>query len=126
MQSKRGFKVVEVLAVFSVALLELGRMQIAASQASSAAGRLSRATALAQGKIEELLALPYNSALLRDETHVGQTTSYVEPLPPLGYNVTWEVDTNTPVMGTKTVNLRVTWNNRGKPKSFQSAFYKTQ
>ena len=128
MKTTKGFTLVEVLvamAVFSVALLELGRMQIVASQVSSAAGRLTRATALAQDKLEQLMALPYTDAMLSDLTPVGQTTTYTDPNPPQGYTVTWRVDADTPTTGVKTINLTVTWQNRGKkPKSFNLAFYK--
>ena len=129
MKTNKGFTLVEVLvamAVFSVALLQLGSMQIAASQVSSAAGRLTRATALAQDKIEQLQALPYNDATLDDSTPVGQTTPHTEPNPPQGYTITWNVDADTPVAGVKTINLNIAWNNRGKPKTFNLAFYKEQ
>jgi prepilin-type N-terminal cleavage/methylation domain-containing protein len=127
MKTNKGFTLVEVLvamAVFSAALLALGRMQIVASQVSAAAGRLTRATALTQDKVEQLLALPYTNALLDDQTPVGQKTTYTDPNPPKGYTITWDVDADTPVAGVKTINLKVAWNNRGNPKSFQLAFYK--
>lgn len=134
MQTDRGLTLVEVLVamvVFSVALLELGRMQIIASHVSSAAARLSRATALAQDKIEQLMAVAYDHALLADLTPVGQTTVYTDPNPPQGYTVRWSVDADTPRAEVKTVNVVVEWKNRGKgqnaqgsPKDFQLVFYK--
>ena len=126
-KTNNGFTLVEVLVatvVFSIALLGLARMQIVAGQVSSAAGRLTRATALAQDKIEQLLALPYTDPALVDQTPVGQATTYTEPNPPQGYTIMWSVDADTPNAGIKTINLRVAWNNRGKPKSFNLAFYK--
>lgn len=127
MKTNKGFTLVEVLVamtVFSVALLELGRMQIVASHVSSAAGRLTRATALAQDRLEQLMALPSDDALLSDLTPVGQTTAYTDPNPPQGYTITWNVDANNPTVGMATINLTVAWQNRGKPKSFTSAVYK--
>src|SRR5436309_436775 len=124
MQTNKGFTLIEVLiamTVFSVAILGLGRLQVVASQVNSAAGRLTRATALAQDKAEQLLALPYGDALLADLTPVGQSTPHSDPNPPQGYTIKWQVDADTPTTGIKIINLTVAWNNRGKPKSFTLA-----
>lgn len=124
-----GITMMEVLVamtVFSVAFLHLGRMQLVAKYQGSDAGRLTRATALAQDRIEQLQALPFNSPLLVDNTVVGQTTAYTEPNPPVGYMITWTVDNGTPTANVMTVNLRITWQNRGRMKTFELPFYKQQ
>ncbi len=127
-QSEKGFSLVEVLmalAIFSLAFAELGRMQLTAIQANATSGRLTRMTALAQAKIEQLMAVPYTDPSLADLTVMGQTTPYEDRNVPPGYSMRWRVDTDTPFVGVKTVNLTVTWQNRGKAaKTFTLDFYK--
>lgn len=117
-------EVLVAMAIFSGAILALGSMQLAASNANTAAGRLSRATALAQDKAEQLMALAYDHASLRDLTPAGESTSYTDANPPAGYTVIWTVDQDRPAAGTKTVNITVTWKNRERDKTFSLAFYK--
>ncbi|MGE3537587.1 MAG: prepilin-type N-terminal cleavage/methylation domain-containing protein [Candidatus Tectimicrobiota bacterium] len=127
MHMAKGFTLLEVLvaiAVFSTAILAVGRMQITASQVSTAAGRLSRATALAQDTAEHLMGLAYSHELLRDQTPTGQTTSYTGANAPTGYTVTWNVDDDELATGVKTVNVMVSWRNRDQPRTFSLAFYK--
>jgi type IV pilus assembly protein PilV len=130
MRDERGVSLIEVLvalSILSIGLLALAQMQIAAGRVSAAAGRLTRATALAQERVEQLLALPYTDASLVDTTVVGQTTTYTDAAAPQGYTVSWTVDTDSPGAGVKTVNLTVSWRNRGgKAKTFNMAFYKVQ
>jgi prepilin-type N-terminal cleavage/methylation domain-containing protein len=128
--TEEGFTLVEVMiamVVLAVALLELGRMQIAAIQVNAAATRLTRGTTIAQDRVEQLMALPFNDDTLRDDDPaVGQTTSHSDPNPPQGYTVTWEVDRDTPAAGTMTVTVTVSWRNLGKtPKEFHLAFFKS-
>ena len=128
MQGEKGFTLVEVLVamvVFSLAILAVGKMQIVAMQVTSAASRLTRGTTIAQDKIEQLMALPYTDDLLKDDfIEVGQVTTHTDLNPPQGYTITWRVDQDTPSAGVKTINLTVTWKNRGQPKSFSLAFFK--
>jgi type IV pilus assembly protein PilV len=128
MQGEKGFTLVEVLVamvVFSLAILAVGKMQIVAMQVTSAASRLTRGTTIAQDTIEQLMALPYTDILLNDDaTEVGQVTTHTDANPPQGYSITWSVDQDTPSAGVKTINLTVTWKNRGQPKSFSLAFFK--
>jgi hypothetical protein len=90
------------------------------------ASRLTQGTTLAQDRAEQLLALPYNDPALADTTDPGIFTSYPDPNPPQGYTIIWEVDTDAPSTGVKTINIYVTWKNKaGQPKSFNLAVQKS-
>lgn len=129
MKMETGFTLSEVLValvVLSLGLLGLEGMHIAATQANAIASRLTQATTLAQERAELLIALPYNDPALVDTTGKGSFTSYTEPHPPQGYSIRWEVDTDVPSAGIKTVNIYVTWKNKASPpKSFNLSVQKS-
>ena len=127
MQDEKGLTLLEVLVamvVLSLGLLALAKMQITAIQVNAISGRLTQGTAFAQDKVEQLMALPYADAKLDDQTPVGEFTTYTETRPAQGYTITWTVDQDTPAVGVKTINLKVTWSNRGRQKTFLLAFFK--
>ena len=128
-QMEKGFTLCEVLVanvVLSLGLLGLETMHIAAIQVNTIASRMTQATTLAQERAELLMALPYNDPALADTTSQGSFTSYTDPQPPQGYTIRWEVDTDTPSGGTKTINIYVTWKNKAsQPKSFNLSVQKS-
>ena len=123
----KGFTLSEVLVaivVLSIGLLGLESMHIAAIQVNSIASRLTQGTTLAQDRAEQLMALDYNDPLLADTTGPGVMTSYTDPNTPQGYTIRWEVDTNVPSIGVKTINIFVTWKNLKASKSFSLSVQK--
>ena len=111
--TEKGFTLSEVLVaivVLSLGLLGLGSMHLAAIQVNTIASRLTQATTLAQDRAEQLMALPYDNAMLADTTAPGTFTSYPDNLAPEGYTISWRVDTDSPSVGVKTINIFVTWN----------------
>jgi type IV pilus assembly protein PilV len=123
MQDEKGLTLLEVLVamvVLSLGLLALTKMQITAIQVNAASGRLTQATAIAQDKLEQLMALPYDDPQLDDD----DLTPHTETRPAQGYTITWRVDQDALAVGVKTINLTVTWSNRGQPKTFSLAFFK--
>jgi len=126
MQNEKGLTLPEVLVamvVLSLGLLALAKMQITATQVNAASGRLTQGTAIAQDKVEQLMALPYDDAKLDDQTPVGEVTTYTETRPAQGYTITWRVDQDT-ATSVKTINLQVTWSDLGRQKTFSLAFFK--
>ena len=127
--TEKGFTLGEVLVamvVFSVALLGLARMQIGAIQVNTIASRLTQGTTLAQDRVEQLMALPYNDPTLADTTAKGTFTSYTDPNPPQGYTIRWDVDTDVPSTGIKTINIFVTWKNKAsQTKTFSLSVQKS-
>jgi prepilin-type N-terminal cleavage/methylation domain-containing protein len=127
--AEKGFTLTEALVamvVLSLGLLALESMHIAAIQVNTIASRLTQGTTLAQDRAEQLMALPYNDLVLADTTGPGIFTSYTDPNPPQGYIIRWEVDTDAPSTGIKTINIYVTWKNKaGQLKSFNLAVQKS-
>jgi prepilin-type N-terminal cleavage/methylation domain-containing protein len=127
--TEKGFTLTEALVamiIFSLGLLGLERMHIAAIQVNTIASRLTQGTTLAQDRAEQLLALPYNDPALADTTDPGIFTSYTDPNPSQGYTIRWEVDADAPSAGVKTNNIYVTWKNKaGQSKNFNLALQKS-
>ena len=86
---------------------------------------------MAKSQVERLMAIPYDDPLLADTTPAGSVTSYPnlghpDPSPPpQGYTITWEVDTDVPSAGLKTINIFVTWKNLKVSKTFSLSMRKS-
>jgi type IV pilus assembly protein PilV len=104
--NEKGFSLLEVLisiVVLSIGLLGVANMQVVAIRINDNANRLTQATTITQDKVEELMALPFDTLTSNEDTNEG-------------YAVQWQVDDNAD--GTKTINVNTTWVNSGAPKSF--------
>ena len=127
--AEAGFTLVEVIiAIFllTVGILAMASMQATALQGNSFAGNISESNSLCQYKIEELMALPYDHADLEDLNAGPTTTAYVDPSPPEGYVITWEVDADNPVPDTKEIEVKVAWTQRGHDKETVFTSYKSK
>lgn len=121
-------EVIVAISILTVGLLAVASMQISAIQGNSLAGRLTTGTSLAQDKIEELLLLPYTFTfthpdLIDNNTHGGP---HVEPNPPSGYTIRWDVTDNIPFGNTKSITVTVTWRDKGVYKTTTLSSYKSR
>ena len=110
-----GFTILEVMvaiSILAIGLLAVFSGQNMAIQGNNRANRLTEAMTLAQDKVEELLALPYDD--------VDATGSPVND--PGGYTITWVVD-DTVVTNAKLITVKVTGN--GLRKSLEVKSIKT-
>lgn len=88
------------LVVFGIGLLSLLQLAPRASSYGVQARRVSEAMNFAQGKLEELKALPLNDAALDAGTHVDTAD--------LGnFQRRWTVTDDTPMAGMREVTVRV-------------------
>jgi prepilin-type N-terminal cleavage/methylation domain-containing protein len=131
LRDDKAFTLVEVLIammVLSVGLLELGRMQIVAIQVTSAANRLTQGTNIAQDRIEQLMALPFDHLNLVDisPTDAALWTEYTDPNPPEGFTVVWRVNDQTTTPPTKAVNVFTTWTQFRTTKNVTFSFVKSR
>ena len=110
-----GFTILEVMvaiSILAIGLLAVFSGQNMAIRGNDRANRLTEAMTLAQDKVEELLALPYDD--------VDATGSPVND--PGGYTITWVVD-DTVVTNAKLITVTVTGN--GLRKSLEVKSIKT-
>jgi type IV pilus assembly protein PilV len=129
LREESGFTIVEVLigiVILAVGLLGVAALQVSAMRTNSFAGNLSEANSYAQGKMEDLIALPYDHADLNDtEEDVGTPTDFNDPSPPPGYTISWTVDVDNPIPDTKQVRVSVSWVERGQSKSTVMTTFKS-
>ncbi len=115
---EKGFTLIEVMltiAIFSIGILAVGAMQVTAGLKENSARDYSVAYTLASDKIESLLLLPYNNALLTP----GSEAAAEQVGPGSKYTRSYQVTQNT---STKTISVTVTW--AGGSKSVVLRFLK--
>ena len=102
-----GFTILEVMiaiSILAIGLLAVFSGQNMAIRGNDRASHLTEGMTLAQDKMEELLALPYDD--------VDATGSPVND--PAGYTITWTVN-NGPINNTLLINVTVTGRDLRKP-----------
>jgi Tfp pilus assembly protein PilV len=109
-KSQRGLTLLEAaisLAIFAYVVSALSMLTVSSMRSNSNAKRYTMASALAQGKIEDLRAAGYNALApsgspesLDSNGNAGGTVMY---------NRAWTVQNATPVADTKTVDVTVSW-----------------
>lgn len=112
-KKEQGFTIIEVLmaiSIFAIGLLAVATMQYGAIRVNSTASKVTIRSTYAQDRLEQLAALPFTHAFLTDtDADVGDFTSHDDQAnDPPGYAITWRVDDNNPIQGTKLIEVTVT------------------
>jgi prepilin-type N-terminal cleavage/methylation domain-containing protein len=107
MNSQKGFGLIEVmiaLVLFGIGISFAMRALPESNVATTRGRNITKATNLAQQKIEELLSTPYDNADLNAGAHA-------DPDNPIDVHFTrnWVVTDDSPVQGMKEVDVTVTW-----------------
>lgn len=108
-----GFTLIEMLiavSILSAGLLALGSMQVSAIGGNAHSANVTEGSTLAADRLEKLIALPYTHADLTSGAHV-------DPSPPAGRTVRWNIVDNAPLLNTKTITLTVQWTDHEIQKS---------
>jgi prepilin-type N-terminal cleavage/methylation domain-containing protein len=133
----QGFTLVEIMiamAIFLIGFLAVGSMQISAVNGNASARMRTSASILAGDIIEQLMRCPYESSAC---SIIRPDYSHIDPLgfgdhgpfdddpdgdgPDGAYQVRWTV-ANGPEPNSKTIDVIVGWQKRGKDNSVQYSF----
>jgi type IV pilus assembly protein PilV len=146
-KNNRGFTLVEILVaitIFAIGLLAILRLQLTTIQGNAKAQAITEGTATAQGLIEDILRLDYSHPWLDDDDGdgTGQDADKngtdddggnfgLDDIPadqevPIGdYTCHVNVAMDHPLDNAKTVNVIVTWQERGVSRSTSYMTVKT-
>jgi len=126
--NQSGFTLLEVLiaiSILTVGLLGVAQMQIMGITGNYFSGNTTAALTLAEEKMEDLLGKSYTDADLNDDepgnnanltsiTTIDHEELNIDETGQVGggiYHRIWNVADDTPILGTKTVAVIVTWDN---------------
>lgn len=132
MADEKGFSLIEVLfgvMIFAFGMLGVAAMLTATVRDNSFSSGLSEATMLASSQLDVLLAVPYGSAGLLDGSGTnngsvglvdgtvaqpGTVSDFSSPNQGKNgkFTLSWNVSVDDPVVGNKTINVIVTWNDK--------------
>lgn len=116
----RGFTLLELmitLVVLAIGVLALGQLMPAGSRAMNRSRSVTSGTAFAAQKLEDLKALAWTDASLAAGTHTDTSGKYAR---------TWIITDNTPLAGTKKVEVTVSWPSSSGTRSTVVRTYLTQ
>ena len=128
-KNEKGFTLLEVIvaiSILTIGLLAVASMQVSAIRGNASAYGITEGTSWASDQVEKLMVLPYDHADLQDKDEDGSAgledaTEAMDDnpnTPPTHgkYKVYWNVAVDDTAVGTKTVNVIVTWTDHGIQK----------
>ena len=101
-----GFSIIEcliALSIFTIGILAVATLVLSSIGENASARRITEATALAEARLEQLMALPYSDIVADQETQGA-------------YTVGWEVIEGDIVAETKSIIVTVSWWFQGKQR----------
>jgi len=143
---EQGFTLVELLvsmAIFAFGVLAVVNMQYVSTTTNLKSRHVTEGAVIAQSKVEELMGLDYDDALLEETvvdgdldsgsgSTIGKTITeeldttdhqdYADPL----YKLGWNVKPDYPFNDTKTVRVIVKWTDKGIKKNFSLDLVKSR
>ena len=112
LSNQNGFTLLELLialTILTIGLLGLAGLHIAAIQGNVSGFKISTATAVAQERIEELKALDETDPDLSAGAHADDCSVIQCVIQGITYNRSYTIQDNTPISGTSTMTLTITW-----------------
>ncbi|MFH1154340.1 MAG: prepilin-type N-terminal cleavage/methylation domain-containing protein [Pseudomonadota bacterium] len=111
-----GFTLIEVmigLAIFSIGILGLTKMQISSIKGNDTAREFTEGATGATDRIEALMSLSFDDpGLVNGDTVKGK------------YAISWIVDVPDPNLKLKKITMAVNWDDNGKARTFSAEYYK--
>jgi prepilin-type N-terminal cleavage/methylation domain-containing protein len=115
--NNQGFSLIEVLVamvIFSIGIIGVGKMQIAAIHGNASGRGVNDTVYQATDQIEKILLLPYDDdSLTAGITHSPDAVEAID-----GYTLSWVVVDDSPVEGNKMVTITVTPTGQFSHRSF--------
>jgi prepilin-type N-terminal cleavage/methylation domain-containing protein len=147
-KKEEGYTLVEVLIALGIlgfGLMAVATMQVTAIKTNARASGLSQGLTLAQGKVEELMNLPYSALVILDDDLDGTNqdadndgndddggnfglddTTGADGSEASGrYTIYWNVAVNEPAANSSRIRVIVIWTEREKDKRISLDFIKT-
>lgn len=121
--NQEGFTLIEILiaiTIFAIGMLAVGSMQVSGIQGNATAKGLTGASLWAADRIEKLMPLDYEDAMLDPAGNPHGPVSVDGGR----YAIEWQVTQDLPVVNIKAIKITVSWQDRNRNKSLDYNFYK--
>ncbi len=130
-----GFTLIELLiaiAIFTIGILSVNAMQIAAIGGNSTANRITESTSWTCDRMESLIGLDYDDSDLKDNTDdgdsglddTGDDADGKLTSPDGNYKIYWNISEDYPFPGVKTINVITISQEKGITKSVSITYMK--
>jgi len=118
--NEAGFTMIEILitiSIFAVGMLAVASMQVSGIHGNATANALTGAAAWGADSLEQLLVKPYDNIDLDPGDHPEEIKGR--------YTISWSVTENDVMINSKTIRVKVSYSDRGKPRNVYLTYYKS-